>query len=191
MNRTGYSRSFHFLSELYLSLMLITKAALADAPAIVELVNRAYRGDASRKGWTTEADIIGGEIRILQPQLEELMRQPGAVFLLARSENGELAGSVYLHPEGENLYLGMLSVDPGIQAQGTGKQLMQAAEDHARKRGCRRIYMRVIHLRKELIAWYERRGYHDSGTTADYKPNNWEEIRRPFHFIIMEKTIIP
>lgn len=170
--------------------MPVHKAGPADLPGIEKLVNRAYRGEASRKGWTTEADIIGGEVRILLPQLEELMMQPGVVFLLARNDAGHLEGSVFLQNEGDKMYLGMLSVDPDIQAQGKGKLLMEAAETHARESGCKSIYMRVIHLRKELIAWYERRGYQDTGAMASYQPNNWEVIRRPFHFLIMEKRIL-
>lgn len=169
--------------------MSIQKAISADLPEIESLVNRAYRGNASRKGWTTEADIIGGEVRILLPQLEELMAKPGAVFLLARNEKGKPEGSVYLHDEGEKMYLGMLSVDPDIQARGTGKLLMQAAENHARESGCSKIYMRVIHLRHELIAWYERRGYHDTGAISTYQPAPWDEIRIPFHFKILEKEL--
>ena len=35
-------------------------ATVQDAPEIAILVNSAYRGDSSRQGWTTEADLLDG-----------------------------------------------------------------------------------------------------------------------------------
>ena len=37
-------------------------ATLHDIPALVALVTSAYRGDARRAGWTTEADILDGAV---------------------------------------------------------------------------------------------------------------------------------
>ncbi len=168
--------------------MLITTASLSDAPALVSLVNSAYRGEGSKVGWTSEAHIIGGEYRILQPQLEELMQKFGAVFLKAEND-GQLEGCVLLEKRGEQLYLGMLTVSPKLQAKGTGKQLMAAAEEHARQTGCRSIFMRVINLREELIAWYTRRGYYDTGKTEQYHAPAYETLMLPFHFCILQKDL--
>lgn len=169
--------------------MPITIAQLADAPVLVKLINSAYRGDSSKKGWTTEADIIGGESRILLPDLEALMQKPGVIFLQSVNEKQETEGSVFLEKRGEQLYLGMLSVNPELQARGTGKQLMLAAEDQARKMGCQSIVMRVIHLRKELIDWYLRRGYFDTGNSEAYTPPSYETVKIPFHFVILQKDL--
>ena len=38
-------------------------AIQADIPSIVALLNSAYRGESSMKGWTTEAHLIGGNVR--------------------------------------------------------------------------------------------------------------------------------
>ncbi|HRG94493.1 MAG TPA: GNAT family N-acetyltransferase, partial [Chitinophagaceae bacterium] len=112
--------------------MSIKIAHLADAPDMVKLINSAYRGEISKKGWTTEADIIGGEFRILLPDLEALIQKPSVVFLLSVNEEQRIEGSVFLEKRGDQLYLGMLSVDPVLQTRGTGKQLMLAAEEQAR-----------------------------------------------------------
>lgn len=169
--------------------MPIKIAQLTDAREMVKLINSAYRGDQSKKGWTTEADIIGGEYRILLPDLEALIQKPGVVFLLSVNEEQQTEGSVFLEKRGDQLYLGMLSVHPDLQTRGTGKQLMLAAEDQARQMGCRSIIMRVIHLRKELIDWYLRRGYYDTGMTASYTAPSYEIVKIPFHFVILQKDL--
>lgn len=169
--------------------MSIKIAQLADAPDMVQLINSAYRGEISKKGWTTEADIIGGEFRILLPDLEALIQKPAVVFLLSVNEELHIEGSVFLEKRGDQLYLGMLSVDPARQTRGTGKQLMLAAEEQARKMGCHSIIMRVIHLRKELIDWYLRRGYYDTGKTEAYTAPSYETVRVPFHFVILQKDL--
>lgn len=171
--------------------MPVRTANINDAPFLVALINSAYRGDASKKGWTTEADIIDGQYRILQPELEALIRRPGACFLIAENEHQEIEGTVFLEKREERLYLGMLSVNPELQAKGTGRALMLAAEEKARQMGCSAIFMRVINLRKELIGWYHRRGYYDTGKTESYTARDYEKINIPFHFNILEKKLEP
>ena len=169
--------------------MPVTIAMPEDAPTLVKLINSAYRGEQSKKGWTTEADIIAGDSRILLPDLQALMQKPGVIFLQSVNEKQETEGSVFLEKRGDQLYLGMLSVHPDLQTRGTGKQLMLAAEDQAREMGCRSIIMRVIHLRKELIDWYLRRGYYDTGKTEAYIPPSYESVSIPFHFVILQKDL--
>ena len=169
--------------------MPVHKVTLADASTLVQLINRAYRGKSSEKGWTTEAAIIGGEYRILLDEMEQLMAKPEVCFLQSVNDKGITEGCVFLENRGDQLYLGMLSVDPDLQARGTGKELMRAAEEFARQQGCHSIIMRVIHLRNELIEWYQRRGYHDTGQTESYTPKSYEEVRIPFHFVILQKDL--
>ena len=169
--------------------MSICLADFADCSRLVSLINSAYRGENSKRGWTTEAAIIGGQYRILQPQLEELMKKPGAVFLKSINEKEEPDGTVYLEKTGDQLYLGMLTVAPGVQGKGTGHQLLLAAEAFAREQHCRSIFMRVIHLRQELVEWYRRRGYYDTGRTEAFTPSADAVVLQPFHFIILEKVI--
>ncbi|HUR65284.1 MAG TPA: hypothetical protein VMZ03_02955, partial [Chitinophagaceae bacterium] len=102
--------------------MPVSIAKASDIPSLVTLLNSAYRGDASKQGWTTEADMISGEIRTDEEQLKRLLENPGALFLKATNEKNELEGCVFLDKREGKLYLGMLSVDPALQAKGTGKQ---------------------------------------------------------------------
>ncbi|WP_019946815.1 GNAT family N-acetyltransferase [Hymenobacter aerophilus] len=143
-------------------------ATAADLPSLNRLVNRAYRGEASQQGWTTEAALLAGQ-RTDEADLREQLDKPGAQFLLARrAADGELVGSVFLQQQGPELYLGMLSVEPTQQAGGIGRQLVQAAESHARALGCRAVRMTVISVRAELLAWYERLGYQRTPETVAF-----------------------
>lgn len=170
--------------------MSISIATYDDVPAIVSLLNSAYRGDASKAGWTTEADMISGELRTDETTLLELMRTPGAVFLKFVNKNNHIIGCVFLHKRESRMYLGMLSVSPMLQAKGIGKQLMNAALGHAIQQQCSSIFMRVISLRHELIAWYERQGYKKTGEREPF-PNDerFGVPMEPLEFVIMETLI--
>lgn len=177
------------ISHLYSRNSMIQTATTKDIPALVSLLNSAYRGESSKMGWTTEADMISGSIRTDETQLRELMEKPGAVFLKSVNDKEEIEGCVYLDKRKGKLYLGMLSVNPAIQARGTGRMIMAAAEDHARKEGCPAIYMRVISLRHELIAWYEKQGYFRTGETEPFENSPYGTALVPFEFLVMEKRL--
>ncbi len=169
--------------------MPILIADTADIPALVALLNSAYRGDASKKGWTTEADMISGEIRTDEAQLIQLMQKPGAIFLKYTNNNDHIEGCVFLEMREGRLYLGMLSVAPALQAKGIGKQLMTAAEAYAKLQGCPAIFMRVISIRSELIAWYERKGYHKTGEVQPFEDSVYGAATVPFEFLVMQKDL--
>src|SRR5829696_8232435 len=168
--------------------MNIRQAKKEDLPALNTLVNSAYRGDSSRKGWTTEADLLDG-IRTSESSLEEMVNKENAVILLAE-ENG-LKGCVYLEQQETDLYLGMLTVTPELQNKGPGSTLMQAAEERAKQLGCTKIKMTVITSRHELIAYYNRKGFNDTGTRQPF-PNDpkFGIPKQPLQFMVMEKNIL-
>ncbi len=167
----------------------ITTATENDIAALDILVNGAYRGDGSKKGWTTEADLLGG-IRTEPDSLKEMIQKPAALILKYTGEEGVLQGCVYLEKKATKLYLGMLTVSPELQAKGIGRQLLTKAEEHARSAGCNCITMTVIAVRKELIAWYERNGYHATGETAPFPTDpKFGLPKQPLSFIVMEKML--
>lgn len=167
----------------------ITPATSKDVPALNRLVNSAYRGESSKKGWTTEADLLDG-IRTDPEALADMMEQPGAVILKCTDPKGTLLGCVFLRKTEMQLYLGMLTVSPELQGGGIGKALLQASETHARQQGCDRIVMSVISVRKELIEWYQRNGYHLTGETSPF-PNDprFGIPKQELEFVIMEKAV--
>jgi ribosomal protein S18 acetylase RimI-like enzyme len=170
--------------------MSIKPAGVIDIPDLVKLVNSAYRGESSKKGWTTEADLLAGDLRTDDSTLSSMMNSPGSAILKYTNDTGVIEGCVYLQKRGDRLYLGMLSVSPVLQSSGIGKKLMTAAHDYAQAQNCRSIFMRVISVRPELIAWYERRGYYLTGETEPL-PNDprFGIPTQPLEFVIMEKKI--
>jgi ribosomal protein S18 acetylase RimI-like enzyme len=137
--------------------MAISYANSSHIPGLVALVNNAYRGGDTVKGWTNEAHLMEGP-RTHEEDIDRLLFTPGGTLLIYE-EAGDLLGSVYLEKQGNKLYLGMLSVSPEHQGAGIGKVLLAAARDHAVREGCDRIEITVISVREELIAWYERHGF--------------------------------
>ena len=142
------------------------RAELKDAQNITDLVNSAYRGDSSKKGWTTEADLLGGQ-RTDPEKIQEMIDSPTSRIELAL-EGENILGCVYLNQDENSLYLGMLTVNPNLQAQGIGKLLLTRAEEIARELHLDQIKMTVISVRSELIAFYERRGYVNTGRTEPF-----------------------
>lgn len=142
----------------------------ADVDAVVALTQSAYRGDASRVGWTTEADLLDGQ-RTDAREVAELIAKQDVKLLLAERGGELLACCVLERLSGEHAgdgYFGMFSVAPGAQGNGTGRALLAEAERIARGEWhCDMMRMTVIDVRTELIAWYERRGYRRTG---EYRP---------------------
>jgi len=148
----------------------VSPAKTSDVKELVKLINSAYRGEASAKGWTTEAHLLLGSSRTDENLVNELLRKPGTT-ILKYEEEGKILGCVCLEKQGSKLYLGMLSVSPEKQAAGIGKKLLSSAEAHAKSLGCTSITMNVISVRTELIAWYERHGYSKTGNSKAFPVN--------------------
>ena len=143
-------------------------AVAGDARALAAFVNGAYRGEGSKRGWTTEADILGGR-RTDEVGLREMIAAPESRVELALDEKGVLVGCVHLKKEpAGDCYLGLLTVDPARQAAGIGKRILEHGHAVARAWGCRRMRMTVISPRSELIAYYERRGYARTGASEPF-----------------------
>ncbi len=142
--------------------MTFRDADAADIPAIVALVQSGYRGEASRAGWTTEADVLDGQ-RIDALGVREAIEQPHSVVLLAEDADNLVACAHVARLEGAG-YFGMFAVQPGLQAGGIGSRVLGEAERLVQVRWhCSEMRMTVIDVREELIAWYERRGYIRTG----------------------------
>lgn len=167
----------------------ISPATEQDISALNTLVNSAYRGDSSRRGWTTEADLLDG-VRTTEATLLAMLQHPDATILKYERAD-ELLGCVYLEQRADSLYLGMLTVSPDAQTGGIGKQLMVAAEALACEKSCRTMTMTVLPQRTELIAFYERRGYRLTGETHPFPMDDprFGLPRVPLSFIVLEKNV--
>ena len=143
-------------------------ATPGDIAALHPVIERAYRGESARTGWTHEADMLEGE-RTDAAALHAIITDP-AQHLLIAERDGVAIGCVQISDKGEGTgYLGLLCIDPQLQAGGLGRQLIAAAEQGAaRAFGATRMEMTVIDRRAELIAYYERRGYCVTGEKRDF-----------------------
>jgi ribosomal protein S18 acetylase RimI-like enzyme len=168
---------------------MITKATLENISQLNTLINSAYRGESSKKGWTTEANILEG-LRTTEQELTEVLQDPKNT-ILKFTDNNRIIGCVLLVEKEQQLYLGMLTVSPELQNSGVGKQLLQQAELHAQALRLPKIVMTVISVREELIAWYKRNGYIDTGAREPFPASDVHIpiTEKPLEFIVMEKSI--
>ncbi|MCT1458728.1 GNAT family N-acetyltransferase [Aestuariimicrobium sp. p3-SID1156] len=164
-----------------------------DMDAVSSLVNSAYRGDPSRAGWTTEADLLGGQRTDPATLTEEL--RTGTLVLV--EDEGELVGCVRLddgatHGHPDALYIGMVTVSPTRQGSGLGREILAESELRASRMGKAATIMTVISVREELIAWYARRGYSPTGEREAF-PYGDERFGRPLRddleFVVLRKVL--
>lgn len=173
-------------------------ATEADFPAIIALVTSAYRGDASRVGWTTEADILDGQ-RIDAAMLRADLEPAGSLILLAERGDALMACAHIAAQPGDDgvasAYFGMFAVSPQAQREGLGKAVLAEAERIARTRlGCTHMRMTVIDCREELIAYYVRRGYARTGIKKPFPYGDARyglPRREDLRFEVLEKTLEP
>ncbi|MEO8808654.1 MAG: GNAT family N-acetyltransferase [Rhodanobacter sp.] len=137
-------------------------ARIADVPAIVALVESAYRGESGLRGWTTESRLLDGQRTDAADVAGLISRADSGLLLVER--DGQLKASCHIERQGTAAYFGMFAVDPLSQDSGLGKRVLAEAERMARDDWhCQGMRMTVIVQREELIAWYERRGYRRTG----------------------------
>lgn len=173
-------------------------AAIADIPAALALVEKAFRGESATRGWTHEADLLGGQ-RTDPEALAEIIANPAERLILAERE-GRALGCVMLADrgvrEGRRIsYLGLLAVDPDLQASGIGGALVDEAERQARENiGAEWMEMTVIKRRVELVAWYLRRDYALTGREEPFPlddPRYGLPKTRDLSFVILAKSLTP
>lgn len=171
--------------------LVFRNATPADIDALVALVESAYRGDVSKQGWTTEADLLGGR-RTGADDISACIGRPQSVILMAERD-GELLGCAHVAIEDGVGYFGMFSVSPTLQGGGIGKRLLAEAERVVREDwGLGAMRMTVIDVRDELIAFYERRGYRRTGIHKAF-PYGDERFGQPkrddLRFEVLEKAL--
>lgn len=168
----------------------------ANVDALVELVNTAYRGESSKQGWTTEADMLDGQ-RIDAEKVREILQNKDQVVLAwpSESEPQKLDACVFLERRGAIGYLGLLTVRPHLQNAGWGRRILQTSEEWIREQWkMNAVEMNVITTRTELIDWYVRRGY---VVTQEKRPFPMQDVRfgRPkvdhLEFVVLRKSLRP
>jgi ribosomal protein S18 acetylase RimI-like enzyme len=164
----------------------IRRATHADLTELHALVERAYRGEGAKAGWTHEADIIREGQRTSHDILAATIDDDNERLLMA-TEGDRIVGCVQISDRGHGTtYLGLLTVDPQLQAGGVGKRLIDAAERTAVAAfEAHAMEMTVIDQRAELIAYYQRRGYHLTGERRAFPV----ELDPPLEMVVLEKPL--
>lgn len=175
------------------SVQELTVATDADIPAVVELMNRAFRGRGAEASWSTEERYIEGTRTGEDLLREEMAAHADASLLLWRRSDKTLLGCVWMEPAENDVWsLGSLTIAPHEQKAGLGRRLLAAAEDWALARGAREIKMTVVHVRAALLEWYARRGYSLTGETKPF-PYGDERYGRPtrddLYFVVLSKRL--
>jgi predicted N-acetyltransferase YhbS len=176
-----------FLQHLMNKKFHIQTVTEDDIPAITQLVNSAYQGEPGSKSWTSEGDIVAGQ-RTTEDIVRNLLQQPSTTMLQCIDEQQTIVGCVLLEKKENTLYLGMLSVDPHLQASGIGKLLLQHGEGVARDHCYDSVTITVIDIRHELIDWYKRKGYRPTGNSQPFS-NHSSRALANFSFMEMKKEL--
>jgi ribosomal protein S18 acetylase RimI-like enzyme len=169
-------------------------AQVSDSPVICALVNAAYRGETSRAGWTTEADLLTG-VRTSERTVQALIERDDACILLGEEVGGVVVACICLerHHESEGkVHLGMIAVSPLLQNRGYGKAMIIAAEKLAKIRwAVSQAEMMVISLRQELIAFYQRLGYVPTDVMQPFpqQPDMWQPQVQDMQLITLQKIL--
>lgn len=165
-------------------------ASEADVHELVQLINHAYRGIHAQKGWTHETNLVKGE-RISATQLANEMQRKGTFLIKGTDARKQIQACVqlYLHADTQ-CYLSLLTVDPDLQNQGIGKQLLLQAEKYAKSQNCTCIIMSVLTARTELWNWYLRHGYQLTGLEKPFPTDTLAGTpMKPLTFTVLQKIL--
>lgn len=147
----------------------------ADADAIASIANAAFAVETFLEGMRTDASRV-----------VEMMRQ--GIFLACTGNDGQIRASVYTEVRAAHGYFAMLAVDPLYQGKGLGARMVRAAEEHCRERGCTVMDITVVSLRPELLPFYHRLGYQETGT-EEFRPSRPMRAGAECYSILMSKTL--
>jgi GNAT superfamily N-acetyltransferase len=153
----------------------ISVATGADILRMIPVVNAAFAIETFLDGSRTDEE-----------RMAEMMRKGG--FLLAKDDSGLVLACVYVERRGERGYFGMLAVAPSSQGRGLGRLMVEAAEDHCRRQGCKFMDLTVLSLRPELSPLYRKLGYVESGT-QEFHPSRPLKEGVECHCIVMSKVL--
>lgn len=158
--------------------VLLRPAHENDVDALVDLVQRAYRGEG---GWTTEAHLVDGH-RTDAEEVRALLADP-AITLLVAETGGVAVGCCYTRRDPADAdgthraELGLFAVDPSAQSRGLGGRLLEAQAELLRKAGIDLLVIRVLQSRPELHAWYESHGFVTVGRSVPFAGNpEWLKV---------------
>jgi ribosomal protein S18 acetylase RimI-like enzyme len=170
--------------------MAITIATINDVPELNTLVNKAYRGEESQKGWTTEAGIVDGTRSDEKMLIDHINTKNGVIYKYVDDLTDEITAAVYYEVKESKLYFGMLSVSPQAQGKGIGKSLLDHAVAYGQQHHCKLLTGTIIETRSELKDWYFRYGFRTNGNKLPFPDDPRCGIPKvPVELLEIEKDI--
>ncbi|MDP3118842.1 MAG: GNAT family N-acetyltransferase [Sulfuricurvum sp.] len=169
--------------------MIFRHATINDISVLISLLNRSYRGESSRAGWTSEADLLSGK-RIDEAGMLQLFNDPDSRILIAQI-NDVIIATIHAHRENDTVHFGLFAVEPTLQGNEIGKALLSYAESEAHHTwGINTAIMEVIAYRAELIHYYERRGYQRTGKMIPFPESDlWNKKVDSLELAVMSKNL--
>ena len=137
----------------------IRRAQMSDAPRLAEL--------AAQLGYPTTTSQMRARIRNIKPTSLHAVfvadsNKDGVVGWLHVSKNPLLESDMRAEVNG-------LVVAEGQRSLGAGARLIAAAEDWARKHGCKGMSVRSNVIRERAHKFYERNGYEHYKTQKSFR----------------------
>ncbi|PRM93860.1 GNAT family N-acetyltransferase [Aliarcobacter cryaerophilus ATCC 43158] len=162
-----------------------------DINAVVEIINKAYRGEISGKAWTSEGKILSG-IRVNEDMIKEILEEKNSKIYITKFED-KIVGTIQAKLENNSIYIGLFAVNPYFQGSGVGKKLLEFTEKSSMKLyNADKFIMQVISIRTDLIEFYKRRGYKVTNSFLEFpKSELWDfRTNEELKFVVLEKDIL-
>lgn len=148
------------------STLIYRIATEEDSELLTNLVNMSYSGELSNQGWTNENGLVVGSRTTVDKILNILKNDQYVILIFFDPINHHLIGCISIQHKSESnaACLSIFAVRPDQQARGYGKFILNTAESYAKDQwNVKSIELNVILQRPELMAYYKRRGYIDTG----------------------------
>ncbi len=92
----------------------------------------------------------------------ELADKIGGRNLYILEKDGEIQAAIAFHEEDQALYIDTLAVQPELQGQGLGSQLLKEAEMISESRELYQLKLHTPEIMDELLTFYRGHGYFES-----------------------------
>lgn len=119
------------------------------------------------------------------------MAKPGVfMFKVVDTESSQIIGCVQTEFKNDTVNVGMLCVQPNLQGRGIGKIIIDQVDAFAKNRGCKWSRIVVIGQRKELLEFYQRRGYKLTGEKIPWDNEGVGNPLVPIELLLLKKQLL-
>ncbi|RAU32521.1 GNAT family N-acetyltransferase [Enterobacter sp. RIT418] len=113
-----------------------------------------------------EKDELLTGLRAYNAQFLDLANFSGDVGVYVRDEQGKMLGGLIGVRKGDWLNIDFLWVSDSVRGTGVGSRIINAAEEEARRKGCRHALVDTVSF--QARPFYEKQGYRLEMSLQDY-----------------------